>query len=99
MAHPPRLLCRSPATIDPGSAYLLTGGEMSNRNFFAKWLLCILSGALVLAAGCAEKSATRVAAQSSANRVATADPAGESQGGEARLQREVRHQLIMLTYY
>jgi hyperosmotically inducible protein len=72
---------------------------MRNHNFCAKAPLFVLTGALVLATGCAEKSATRVSAQSSANRVATADPAALSQMGEERIQREVRHQLVMLPYY
>jgi len=72
---------------------------MRNHSFFAKAPLCILTGALALATGCAEKSATRVTAQSSANRVATADATTLSQRGEERIQREVRHQLVMLPYY
>jgi hypothetical protein len=69
------------------------------NNFFAKTPLFILIGAVGLATGSAEKSTTRATAQSSANRAATADIGALSPRGEARIQREVRHQLVMLPYY
>ncbi|MCU1275267.1 MAG: transport-associated protein [Bryobacterales bacterium] len=67
--------------------------------FFAKAPLFILISAIGLTTGCAEKSTTRAIAQSSANRAVATDTTTLSPRGEARIQREVRHQLVMLPYY
>jgi hyperosmotically inducible protein len=65
--------------------------------------LFVAIGAAALTIGCAEKSAVRAnTATNSANRVAaTADDNSRpaSARGEARIAREVRHELVMLPYY
>jgi hyperosmotically inducible protein len=73
-----------------------------SKCLFSHARLLVLAGAVALTIGCAEKSAVRAnSAANSANRVAAApdDNRPASARGEARIAREVRHELVMLPYY
>src|SRR5579872_3431102 len=60
----------------------------------------IVIGAVILATGCAEKSATRTSAvPTSAHRASAPDSTPGSGRGDARIAQEVRHELVMLPYY
>jgi len=72
------------------------------RNLFAKTCIFALFGALALAMGCASKStnaSSPAVPASSANRAAVPESGPSSGRAEARIQREVRHELVMLPYY
>src|SRR5882762_5150384 len=69
-------------------------GEMC-KSSIAKGSAYVLAAAVVLAAtGCAEKSTSK-----SANRGVAAQNTPLSPRGADRIQREVRHELVMLPYY